>query len=114
MEFAAIPNRTLAEILSYGITSTVDIAKFRLIPPQWNKDVFPFALKSAEFIRNCYHNNKFINKLITFGEETYPTHFPNVANLGINILRADGENEAGTIESLVVVDSGYEASLRLM
>ena len=114
MEFAAIPNRTLAEILSYGITSTVDIAKFRLIPPQWNKDVFPFALKSAEFIRNCYHNNKFINKLITFGEETYPTHFPNIAKLGISILRADGENEAGTIESLVVVDSGYEASLRLM
>ncbi len=102
-----------AEILSYVITSTADIARFRLISSHWNKAVLPFALKSCGFIRNCYHNDKFINKLVTFGEETYPTHIMNMSDLDINTLRAEGTQDAGIIESLILVESGYESTFEV-
>lgn len=68
-----LENELYAEILSYIIYDTRDLAKLRFISPKWNKDVLPFVLKTAGLIRNCYGNNDFIERLMEFGEDTMPS-----------------------------------------
>eukprot|EP00546_Thalassionema_frauenfeldii_P009875 CAMPEP_0178919038 /NCGR_PEP_ID=MMETSP0786-20121207/14189_1 /TAXON_ID=186022 /ORGANISM="Thalassionema frauenfeldii, Strain CCMP 1798" /LENGTH=671 /DNA_ID=CAMNT_0020592873 /DNA_START=19 /DNA_END=2031 /DNA_ORIENTATION=+ len=83
-----LENYVYAEILSYTVSNTRDLAKLRLISRQWNESIIPFVLKSVGFVKTCYntsdHSNGFIRQLVDVDEIVVP----NRINLDDNIIPA--------------------------
>jgi len=57
----------VAEILSYLVSNTRDLARLRLISKNWNDKVVPFILKSQDIINICYPNTEFLEGLVEVG-----------------------------------------------
>ncbi len=89
-----------AEILSYLVHNTKDLAHLRLISRTWNRKVFPYVLKSSGFVKNCYPNTDFVDGLLKLSQwdEYQDSHFFNLESLGMSLFE-----EGGVIDSLVLI-----------
>ncbi len=94
----------LAEILSYLVYNTSDVAKLRLISKHWNYNALPFLLKSAGFIRNCYPNYSFISELVKIEEFPSPSHWRDLDQNDINLPSNSVFKERGTIHFAVTMN----------
>jgi hypothetical protein len=64
----------IAEILSYVVTSTLDLAKLRQVSKRWISDVLPYYLSNHAFcLKTCFPGAKvdFISELIKLAEGSY-------------------------------------------
>jgi hypothetical protein len=104
-----------AEILSYIVHDTRDLARLRLISHNWNQKVLPFVLKSARFILNCYPNTDFIDELVAIRDIPSPSHWVGLDELHVPDNGSDGvsstrtctvfkEGGAGSIQSIMTMD----------
>jgi len=101
----------LAEIISYLIHNTRDLANYRLISSEWNMKVLPMALKFSGFIKNCYSDSEhrrrhdFIEGLVSADEDGgagMKFYFDDEYNGPLNINRPLFDT-TGIMKSLLLV-----------
>ena len=96
-----------AEILSYIVYNTRDLAQLRLISHEWNAKVIPYVLPSCGFISHCYEDNAFIDRLIEIQYDYDDEEDDNV----INDLITSTQNQLLVPEGLAIADGFIPESL---
>jgi len=75
----------IAEILSYIVYDTRDLAELRLISHEWNAKVIPFVLPSCGFIRHCYQHDWFLHMLLDI-DKRYKNRIKNDIELRLEAM----------------------------
>eukprot|EP00980_Cylindrotheca_fusiformis_P019376 scaffold6651_cov99-Cylindrotheca_fusiformis.AAC.5 len=64
----------IAEILSYILESTQDLARLRRVSKRWNSSVLPYCIRNGCFLKNCCafpQSPEFVEELVKVGEGSY-------------------------------------------
>eukprot|EP00980_Cylindrotheca_fusiformis_P013398 scaffold3411_cov82-Cylindrotheca_fusiformis.AAC.4 len=63
----------IAEILSYVLESTQDLARLRRVSKRWNSSVLPYCIRNGCVLKNCGvpQSPKFVEELVKVGQFSY-------------------------------------------
>eukprot|EP00980_Cylindrotheca_fusiformis_P026943 scaffold18138_cov128-Cylindrotheca_fusiformis.AAC.9 len=64
----------IAEIVSYVLESTKDLAQLRRVSKRWNSSVLPYCIRNGCFLKNCAavpQSPNFVEELVLVGESSY-------------------------------------------
>eukprot|EP00980_Cylindrotheca_fusiformis_P015364 scaffold4308_cov110-Cylindrotheca_fusiformis.AAC.2 len=63
----------IAEVLSYVLESTQDLAMLRRVSKRWNSSVLPYCIRNGCVLKNCGvpQSPKFVEELVKVGEKSY-------------------------------------------
>eukprot|EP00980_Cylindrotheca_fusiformis_P019377 scaffold6651_cov99-Cylindrotheca_fusiformis.AAC.6 len=63
----------IAEILSYVLESTQDLARLRRVSKRWNSSVLPYSIRNECFLKICAapQSPEFVQELVKVGESSY-------------------------------------------
>jgi len=112
----------IAEILSFVLEDTQQVAKLRRVSKDWNSNVLPFCLKNAGFLRNCSTSEfSYVKELVTFGEASYAGRFYRLHDRDVFGFWVKPDNEGEDITDwvvsktlLMVSDDAYNTDLKVV
>jgi hypothetical protein len=97
----------IAEILSYVIANTQDLAKLRRVSKNWNASVLPFCLKNECFLRTCAPaRHSYVKELVTYGESSYAGRFYRIPDTKVfDFWIRTGDDETGAGSNVISTDT---------
>lgn len=97
----------IAEVLSYIIEDTKDLAEIRLVSKAWNQTVVPHCLKSKSFLKICGSSKySYIRELVQIGESSYAgrRYEPSEVDIFKFLVRSETDQAEGSDSFLDTTD----------
>eukprot|EP00980_Cylindrotheca_fusiformis_P013385 scaffold3410_cov141-Cylindrotheca_fusiformis.AAC.28 len=112
--------KLIAEVLSYVLESTQDLAMLRRVSKRWNSSVLPYCIQNGRVLKNCGvpQSPKFVEELVKVRESNYAGRlyrFPagsKYENLLEFWLQKDGTPATVTTDTMLMISNNeYKKTL---